>query len=469
MAHYIIITDSEALAASLVDLAGEKDESTVIVHGNRHVAGFKRAIPRGRCAVHRFAALRAMRPAGAERVVICVTRGAAAALKKVRIKLPDAPALVVENTAISKAERERLAAMPDVAIVEGAGILRSAVKQRWKLLEMRKRVALMRRCVDPAQPLWILAQNDPDPDAIGSALALTHLLGRSRRNTPIVTLKGVSRSENISMISLLGIKVKTVTAAALGRAPQVALVDVQPAYFKRQIGNVRIVVDHHPQTELYDVPYVDIQPGYGATSSLMVEYLDAAGLKVNARLATALYYAVKTDTLLFGRGVSPEDFRAFSALWPLADHEMISRMERPRLKTHEVALFIHALKYHHIERGALFVPLGRVHKEDIVPRLADFVLQIGEAEFALVWGTFGRTTTFSARALDPRVDAGEVMRLAFGHLGSAGGHSEMARATMPGKALAADLGARGDARVAALIKKRVLRIIAAQKRAALKK
>lgn len=463
--RHIIITDSNALAAALAGVAGEKDDVTVFVHGNRPIAGFKRVLPRGRCAVHRFAALKTMRSRGTERVVICVARGAADTLKKARTVLPAAPILVVEAAAMPKAERERLAAMPDVAIIGGADLFRPAVLQRWKLLELRKRVALMRRCVDPGRPLWILTQNDPDPDAIGSALALTHLLGRSRRNTPIVTFKGVSRNENVSMISLLGIKVKTVTSAALQRAPQVALVDVQPAYFKRPAGNVRIVIDHHPQAELYDVPYVDIQPGYGATSSMMTEYLDAAGLKVNARLATALYYAVKTDTLLFGRGVSPEDFRAFGALWPLADHRMISLMERPCLKTQEVDVFIRALKHHHIERGALFVSLGRVHKEDLVPRLADFVLQIGDAEFALVWGNFGRVTTFSARALNPRIDAGETMRRAFGHLGSAGGHGEMARATMPGKALAADFGVRGEARLAALIKKRVLRIVAAQKRA----
>ncbi|TBR21237.1 MAG: hypothetical protein EPO63_08895 [Candidatus Nitrosotenuis sp.] len=271
------------------------------------------------------------------------------------------------------------------------------------------------------------------------------------------------------MISLLGIKVKTVTAAALRRAEQIALVDVQPAFFRRDTGNVRIVIDHHPQSEPCDAPYIDIQPGYGATSSMMVEYLDAAGLKINARLATALYYAVKTDTLLFGRGVSPEDFRAFGTLWPLANHKLISRMERPRLKSHEVDVFIRALKHHHVERRTLFVSLGRLRKEDLVPRLADFVLQIGEAEFALVWGSIGRLTTFSARALDPRIDAGETMHRAFGHLGSAGGHGEMARATMPSKALAADLGARGESSLATLIKKRVLRIIAAQKRAATEK
>ncbi len=462
--HYIIITDCGGLAAALAGLAGEKDDVTVIVPGNHPLAAFKRALPRGRCAMHRITALKTMRSRGAERVVACVTRGAAALLNKARAAFPAAPALVVETGIISKTERERLAAMPDVAVIAAAALFRPAAMQRWKLLELRKRIALMRRCVDPERPLWILTQNDPDPDAIGSALALTHLLRRSRRNTPIVTLKGVSRSENISMISLLGIKVKAVTAAALRRAEQIALVDVQPAFFRRDIGNVRIVIDHHPQTELCDVPYVDIQPGYGATSSMMVEYLDAVGLKINARLATALYYAVKTDTLLFGRGVSPEDFRAFGALWPLADHELISRMERPRLKSHEVAVFIRALKHHHVERGALFVSLGRLHKEDLVPRLADFVLQIGEAEFALVWGSFGQLTTFSARALNPHIDAGETMRRAFGHLGSAGGHGEMARATMSSKALAADLGARGEARLTALIKKRVLRIIAAQKR-----
>src|ERR671916_299061 len=53
------------------------------------------------------------------------------------------------------------------------------------------------------EKVHILLQHDPDPDAIGSALALRELLGRNRATTPIVTFGGVTRPENVAMIRLL--------------------------------------------------------------------------------------------------------------------------------------------------------------------------------------------------------------------------------------------------------------------------
>ena len=49
------------------------------------------------------------------------------------------------------------------------------------------------------------------------------------------------------------------------------------------------------------------------------------------RLATALYYGLKTDTLFLGRETTDADIEAFTYLYPLANHSLIRRMERPQL------------------------------------------------------------------------------------------------------------------------------------------
>jgi nanoRNase/pAp phosphatase (c-di-AMP/oligoRNAs hydrolase) len=193
----------------------------------------------------------------------------------------------------------------------------------------------------------------------------------------------------------------------------------------------------------------------------MTEYMNANGLKIDQRLATALYYAIKTDTLLIGRAVSNEGLRAFSTLWPKANHGMVSQMERPRMKSQDVNVFIRALKGHFIERGCLFAELGKVHREDIVPRIADFVTQIGEPEFVVAWGIMGSEITFASRSLHPALDSGEVMRGVFGHLGNAGGHRIMARATMPLSAFTKEFGAASSAKRA--LKKCILEVLKHQK------
>lgn len=326
----------------------------------------------------------------------------------------------------------------------------------------RRITALLRKSFDPSKPLWILTQNDPDPDAIASAMALRELLGLKAARSPVVTLKQVSRNENISMITLLNVRVREASVREISRAPQLALVDVQPDQFPYLRDNVRIVIDHHPVTAVRKGVFCDIRPGYGATSAILTEYLAANGIKIGPRLATALYYAIKTDTLMHGRDVTGAGYRAFSKLWPLANHQLISQMERPRLGSHDVNVFIRALRTHFNERKCLFADLGRVSKEDLVPRIADFVLQIGESEFALVWAAFGGSVTFAARSLNPAVDSGKVLRAAFGHLGQAGGHRVMARATMPLSAFRKEFGAGPSSRSA--VKKRILRIIPAQGR-----
>lgn len=350
-----------------------------------------------------------------------------------------------------------------VAVLKVHDFLKTGAQEKWNQLEVKKKVARMKKTVDPKKPLWILVQNDPDPDAIASAMALQVLLGRNDKSAPIVTLKSVSRNENISMIEIIGTTVRKVRVTELNRAPQIAMVDVQPPYFKFALPNVVIVIDHHPVVEDYIVPYRDLQVNYGATSTLLTEYLTASNIKIGQRLGTALYYGIKTDTLSLGRAVSNADFNSFTILWQKANHSQILHMERPRLRPQELHIFARALTEHTIERGAIFVGLGTVPKEDLVPRLADFVLQIGDTEFGIVWGIVNKDVIFSARSITPLINAGEVMRSLFGRMGSAGGHRTMARATMPLAVLKKELKAGTFKKISEIVKKRVLRTIAAQK------
>jgi nanoRNase/pAp phosphatase (c-di-AMP/oligoRNAs hydrolase) len=89
------------------------------------------------------------------------------------------------------------------------------------------------------------------------------------------------------------------------------MVDSQPDHHDSLLNMAPdVIIDHHPVSSVSDAPFMDIRPKYGAAASILVEYLRAANIKPSAKLATALYYAIKTDTSNFERKTRLEDLTA---------------------------------------------------------------------------------------------------------------------------------------------------------------
>ena len=122
---------------------------------------------------------------------------------------------------------------------------------------------------------------------------------------------------------------------------------------------------------------------------------------------------------------------AFTSLYPLANHNLVRRMENPSLNPEEVNSFIKALKKQNIINKILFVHLGRVKQEDIIPRLADFCLQIEGADWSVVSGLFQNNLVISVRNVGYVKSAGDIVTTIFNDRKIAGGHRTMAKAVMP--------------------------------------
>ncbi len=280
--------------------------------------------------------------------------------------------------------------------------------------------------------IQILLQHDPDPDAIGSALALRELLGRNRATTPIVTFGEVTRPENLAMLRLLDIQIDKITHEELHQdRARLALVDVQPPYFEQPLGRVDLVVDHHPMRTSFKSRYADLRTPYGATSTIFTGYLRAAGIKPSQRLATALLYGIKTDTLFLERGSHAADLEAFTYLYPLANRALIIKMERPALPREDLEAFGRALTRLQLEDGVAVIHMGEIRREDVIPQMAELSLQIEGVEWSVVSGLCGDRVVISVRNVGYVGSAGDVMKRLFDELGSAGGHRTMAKAVVP--------------------------------------
>ena len=109
------------------------------------------------------------------------------------------------------------------------------------------------------------------------------------------------------------------------------MVDVQPTFLEQGPSEVDLVIDHHPEDRPVRARLKDVRPGYGATSTIMTEYLQAADVKIRERVATALLYGIKADTLHLERGTTRADMQAFAFLHGRANHNALRRIERPDL------------------------------------------------------------------------------------------------------------------------------------------
>jgi nanoRNase/pAp phosphatase (c-di-AMP/oligoRNAs hydrolase) len=360
---------------------------------------------------------------GHEPVLLAVERARQArVIAAIRRAAPGAPLVVLAESAGADAEPAVTLASARISALTLEPALERAIT--------RARVARLRQHFAKADRLLIMMQDDPDPDAIASALALKTLLGRSRSAATIATFGTIRRPENRAMTRILEIDVEQVKPRALEDYDAIALVDTQPAIFEEPLGDVDLVIDHHPEESPVRARLKDIRSAYGATSTILTEYLRAAEVKIRDRVATALLYGIKADTLHLERGATRADMDAFAFLHGLANHNALRRIERPDLPEAALDVLARGITNRHLVDGVMFAHLGSVAYPELVAQFADLFLQVEGAEWSVVSGCVNHELHISVRNVGYVRAAGEVVHDAFGDLGGAGGHRSMAKAVV---------------------------------------
>ena len=346
---------------------------------------------------------------------------------------PEAPILLMTD----KLDPDEL---PDHPCLRRTGLrtlIRDDVDQEFAHLGNLRRVVALRDLLGGRDKIGLLLQPDPDPDGIACAYALRALLGRKSPTAPLVSFGEVKRPENQAMVDALGIEVRTVSPDELDEFDGLALVDVQPTVFgdppPARVRSVDVVIDHHPERSGYDAVMKDIRTSYGATASILTEYLQAAGTDVRPKLGTALLYGIKSDTQLLGRDASSADMRAFTTLHALHSPALLRRIERPALPQDGLRALGRALARTEVQEGIHLLVLGRV-REDVIPQVADLGLQAEGAVWAIAAGIVGSDLVFSVRNVGYVRAAGEVVRAVVEGIGVGGGHRSMAKGIIPLKA-----------------------------------
>ena len=299
-----------------------------------------------------------------------------------------------------------------------------------KSISCSEKVKRLLKAVGPDDRLAVLLV--ADPDALASAMALSRIFWRRCRSVRIFRANRIDRADNLAFVKLLDIGNSHVRKLKKSDFTRWALVDSQPAHNEAFAGfDFDIVIDHHPVTAGYKARYIDIREECGANATIVTEYLKALKITPSPRLATALFYGIKSDTNNFVRETVAADMIAFRYLYDYANLGIVKKIESTEFSRKTLSSFKAAVERHVFYKGIAFVHLPDVDNPDTLVMVADFFLKIAEAQWSIVSGVYNKTLVVIYRNAGFRRDAGRLAKDMFDDVGSAGGHKSAARAEVP--------------------------------------
>lgn len=285
----------------------------------------------------------------------------------------------------------------------------------------------------------VLVVINADPDALATALAVKRLLRYKVKNVTITHPNEIRRLNNVAMVKRLKIPLVRLKDIKTEEYSKLVMVDSQPDHLPVfEELKINAIIDHHPIGSGFEADFIDIRPEYGATSSMIVEYLRAAGMKPSVALATALFYGIKVDTQNFEQKSVTADGISFRYLFNIANRDLVRKFELTDLRRSELRYFSNALADLKYSKGRYYAHLGRVRSPDVLVIIADFLNHVADIDWVFVSGIHGEKLVVIFRCDGYRKSAGKLAERIFNSLGSAGGHKGAARAEVPLKNL--DLG-----------------------------
>ncbi len=304
------------------------------------------------------------------------------------------------------------------------------------LRRVRFRRARFEKVLEARTQVLVVSHNNPDPDSIVSALLLETLLTRIFGIGVTIGYSGViGRAENKVLLDYCGIRMVRLADLDAAKFETVALVDTQPGTGNHPFDDARrvsIVLDHHhlrPDTR--HVAFFDVRDHLGSTTTLLYLYWRVWKLELTPKVATAMLYALRSETADMGRAASVVDRRLFKDLYALADLRALSRIVNAKVGE----AYFSAI-HKGIERAVVCGPLvvvrmGRLPYPDAVAEIADYFLKYEHASTSFAIGVYADEILFSLRSDDPGALLGTLARRIAGSWGTAGGHGSGAGGQIP--------------------------------------
>jgi nanoRNase/pAp phosphatase (c-di-AMP/oligoRNAs hydrolase) len=314
--------------------------------------------------------------------------------------------------------------------------IRIGIQEKVMQIPRQRRLNKLLDAVDGIQQITVVLHNNPDPDAIAAGAALKYLLEKKASMKVDIVYQGViGRAENKALVEYLGVPLHQLPDENPNLPEHLALVDTHTQAENNPIPKEikpLIVVDHHNNYLDGQGVYIDIRPNIGATATMITEYLRAADCIPPKRLATALLYGIKTDTLALSRKTTTADVNAYCYLSALADIDAFLSFEKAQVPAGYFQGLAAAMAGARVyEDGLIITYLKNLSYPDLVAEIADLMLRLEGSKIVISLGTFDDRLHFSIRSLNENLNVNRLAQAMAGEEGSAGGRDSIAGGQVP--------------------------------------
>jgi nanoRNase/pAp phosphatase (c-di-AMP/oligoRNAs hydrolase) len=314
-----------------------------------------------------------------------------------------------------------------------------------KIVPRESRSQQLLDAVAPYERVLVVTHDNPDPDAIAAGWAVLYLiekkLGKKGR---LVGGGAIVRAENRHMVKLLGPPIDLVRQVDCPENTAVILVDCawgsENHLFTDHSVQPMAVLDHHrPQPHHRRLPFQDVRHHVAASATIAACYLREQDLVPPAKLATALLYAIRTET----RGSETYHSRLDSSivLWlsERADFTQLAEIENAPLTQGYFGDLVLALQSTLVYDDTAICLLPRADGPEIVGEVADLLIRCEAIHRVLCGAVVQDDLVLSVRTAQDGEDATGLLRRTLEGLGKGGGHLHRAGGKIPGRGLGRDL------------------------------
>jgi nanoRNase/pAp phosphatase (c-di-AMP/oligoRNAs hydrolase) len=276
--------------------------------------------------------------------------------------------------------------------------------------------------------VYIQTHDFPDNDAISSAFGMQKLLDNFGIASYIIYEGSIQRDSLKRMIEALEIKVYPAAQSILSENDKIVVVDGCKG--NKNVSDLQgeevAVIDHHDSKAPEDVPFVDIRPEYGSSSTLVYTYFEELNIAVDQKLASALMLGLLVDTARLTRGLSKIDVLCYAELMEKADTTFVNRMLRNNIQKVDLEYYRRALDKTGIQNRFAFCYFEEGCKQNLLGIIADFFLAVQEVNFVFLCARNGDHINLSLRSEDPSWNAAEIIRIIMGGIVFGSGHANIA-------------------------------------------
>lgn len=306
----------------------------------------------------------------------------------------------------------------------------------------------------------LISHVHPDPDSIGSMLALAYLINNRLHLPTIITQDGfIGRAENQAMVAHLNIELRPLEKVTWEPSYAVVMVDSQPNTGRHRIPSevpIYAVLDHHETSgDLEKVAFVDVRADFGATCTMVTTYLIEQQVEIPARVATALLYGIESELIGFPREAGPLDDHAILFLYEHADKDLLAQIRHARLPHSYFETLVQALQCAFTYDRLIMSWAGDLPQAELAAEIADLLIRLDEVDWSFCAGVYQDNLIISVRTSLPNAQAGLLLQQVVNGYGRAGGHDRRAGGAIPlGDASTKDLE-----QIRSNLRKRLLQVL----------